>query len=177
MGKAPSPGDSPPPAQLHPRGLIHPKGTAAKTIKHILVLLLHRDEQTPGCSQKIWNSLCWAQGQLLSWDQGWTVGQCYPQAGWAQRRDQEGTRGGLWQLCAAPGSCTTGASLQWPFKPDWKMLCTARLTKKRHFPSCGSSSGCLMSLNGWGGIAQHPRKAKQLNPCALLWKIRGIYNV
>lgn len=95
----------------------------------------------------------------------------------AQRRDQEGTRGGLWQLCAAPGSCTTGASLQWPFKPDWKMLCTARLTKKRHFPSCGSSSGCLMSLNGWGGIAQHPRKAKQLNPCALLWKIRGIYNV
>lgn len=36
----------------------------------------------------------------------------------AARRDQEDTEGGPWQLCAAPGSCTTGASLQWPFKPD-----------------------------------------------------------
>lgn len=72
----------------------------------------------------------------------------------AARRDQ----GGPGQLCATPGSCSTGASLQWPFKPDWKMLCTARLTKKQHFPSCGSGSGCLMSLNGWGGIARLPLK-------------------
>lgn len=55
MEKTPSPGDSPPPAQLHPRGLIQLPGTAANTIEQILVLLLHRDEQAPGCSRKTWN--------------------------------------------------------------------------------------------------------------------------
>lgn len=95
MGNAPSPGDNPPPAQLHPRGLIHPPpGTAANTIEQILVLLPHRDEQTPGCSQKTWDSLCWAQEQLGSLlDTGTTSSMGGVGTG-AVRRDQGGTRRG-----------------------------------------------------------------------------------
>lgn len=44
----------------------------------------------------------------------------------------EDVLGGQWQLGAAQGCCGGGGCLQWPFKPDWKMLCIARLTKKRH---------------------------------------------